>query len=226
MSKHSKSSSALLQATNLTIGFETKNGPVFPVRDFTFEIKRGETLGIVGESGSGKSLTSLAVMGLLFYGGGFIERGELWFESRKLGRVNLAEISQEQFKEIRGSEIAMIFQEPMSSLNPVYTCGAQIIEAIQLHLKLDKKEAKAKALSLFEQVQLPRPEKILDAYPHEISGGQKQRVMIAMALVSDPLLLIADEPTTALDVTVQAGVIELLQKLQEDNDTAIILALS
>lgn len=213
----------IIDVRNLEVTFATEDRVVKAVDNVSFSINKGKTLGIVGESGSGKSVTSLAIMRLIQQPVGKISQGEIWFDSPTLGKkIDLVRATPEEMREIRGKDIAMIFQEPMSSLNPVYTCGNQVMEAILLHENVTKKQAYDKTIELFKKVRLPRPEKMFDAYPHEISGGQKQRVMIAMALSCNPRLLIADEPTTALDVTVQAAILELLQILHEDKDVSII----
>lgn len=213
----------ILDVRNLEVSFSTDNGAVKAVDNITFKIPRGKTLGIVGESGSGKSVTSLAIMRLIQEPVGKITSGEIWFDSPTLKRkINLAKATPQEMREIRGKDIAMVFQEPMTSLNPVYTCGNQVMEAILLHENVTKKQAYDKTIELFKKVRLPRPKKMFNSYPHEISGGQKQRVMIAMALSCNPRLLIADEPTTALDVTVQAAILDLLQILHEDKDVSII----
>ncbi len=213
----------ILDVRNLEVSFSTDNGTVKAVDNITFKIPRGKTLGIVGESGSGKSVTSLAIMRLIQEPVGKITSGEIWFDSPTLKRkINLAKATPQEMREIRGKDIAMVFQEPMTSLNPVYTCGNQVMEAILLHENVTKKQAYDKTIELFKKVRLPRPKKMFNSYPHEISGGQKQRVMIAMALSCNPRLLIADEPTTALDVTVQAAILDLLQILHEDKDVSII----
>lgn len=213
----------ILDVRNLEVTFTTENQVVRAVDNISFTIEKGRTLGIVGESGSGKSVTSLAIMRLIQEKVGKIDNGEIWFESPTLGKkINLAKATPQEMREIRGKDIAMIFQEPMSSLNPVYTCGNQVMEAILLHENVTKKEAYNKTIELFKKVRLPRPKKMFNAFPHEISGGQKQRVMIAMALSCNPRLLIADEPTTALDVTVQAAILDLLQILHEDKEVSII----
>ncbi|WP_448528494.1 ABC transporter ATP-binding protein [Raineya sp.] len=213
----------LLEVKNLSITFTTSKGVIQAVKDVNFTVYKGETLGIVGESGSGKSVSSLAVLRLIQEGIGKITSGEIIFNSPKYGKINLLELTEAQMrKDIRGNEIAMIFQEPMTSLNPVFTCGEQVVETILLHQEVSREEAKKRAISLFEKVKLPEPERIFKAYPHEISGGQKQRVMIAMALSCEPALLIADEPTTALDVTVQAEVLKLIQELSNDSEMSVM----
>lgn len=213
----------LLEVKNLSVTFSTSKGIVQAVKNVSFTLHKGETLGIVGESGSGKSVTSLAILRLIQEGVGKVSEGEIIFHSPKMGKVNLLELSEAQMrKDIRGNDIAMIFQEPMTSLNPVYTCGEQVMETILLHQEVSKEEAKKRTITLFDKVKLPDPERIFKAYPHEISGGQKQRVMIAMALSCEPALLIADEPTTALDVTVQAEVLKLIQELRDELGMAVI----
>lgn len=211
----------LLDIKNLNIGFSTEQGIVNAVKGINFSLEKGKTVGIVGESGSGKSVTSLAMLQLLPLINCQIE-GEIIFKSKNLGTVDLTKLSADDIRQIRGREIAMIFQEPMSSLNPLYTCGEQVIEAILLHENCSKEDAKQKTITLFEQVELPRPADIFKSYPHQISGGQKQRVMIAMAISCHPSVLIADEPTTALDVTVQKNILLLLNKLQKEYNMAII----
>ncbi|HSH65937.1 MAG TPA: ABC transporter ATP-binding protein [Bacteroidia bacterium] len=207
----------LLEVKNLVTEFRTENETVKAVNNISFTLSRGETIGIVGESGSGKSVTSLSAMRLIPNPPGKITQGEIIYHSKTKGAIDLVPLSEKQMREYRGNEIAMIFQEPMTSLNPVYTCGDQVMEAILLHQKCSKKEAQERTLQLFNEVQLPRPETILKSYPHQLSGGQKQRVMIAMAMSCKPSVLIADEPTTALDVTVQATILELMSKLQREH---------
>lgn len=206
----------MLKVNHLNVQFKTQNGLAEAVRDSSFTLKKGETIGIVGESGSGKSVTSLAIMRLHDSNNTRI-KGEVL-----LNDVNILQLPENEMREIRGNRIAMIFQEPMTSLNPVLTCGFQVTEAIRCHLGVDKQEAKEKAIQLFNEVQLPRPEAIFDSYPHQISGGQKQRVMIAMALSCDPEILIADEPTTALDVTVQKTIIQLLLRLKAERNMSLL----
>ena len=206
----------MLKVNHLNVQFKTQNGLVEAVKDSSFTLKKGETIGIVGESGSGKSVTSLAIM-RLHNSNNTIINGEVL-----LNGTDILKLPENEMREIRGNRIAMIFQEPMTSLNPVLTCGFQVTEAIQLHLGLSKQEAKEKTIGLFKEVQLPRPRVIFDSYPHQLSGGQKQRVMIAMALSCDPEILIADEPTTALDVTVQKTIIELLMRLKADRHMSLI----
>jgi peptide/nickel transport system ATP-binding protein len=206
----------MLSVSNLTVQFKTQNGLFDAVNSISFDLAKGETIGIVGESGSGKSVTSLALMRLLDKNSSVI-KGKATLDS-----ISLCELSEEEMRAVRGNKMAMIFQEPMTSLNPVLTCGFQVTEAIQLHLGLGNAQAKAQTIKLFQEVQLPRPEVIFDSYPHQLSGGQKQRVMIAMALSCDPELLIADEPTTALDVTVQKTIIDLLKKLKDERGMSLI----
>lgn len=206
----------ILSVNQLSIDFHTKNETVHAVKNISFVLNKGETLGIVGESGSGKSVTSLSIMRLIS-NPGKISSGSINFNGQ-----DLIKASEDEMRSIRGSKIAMIFQEPMTSLNPVMRCGQQVAEALILHKKLSKSEARLKTLELFREVKLPRPEQIFDSYPHQISGGQKQRVMIAMALSCNPEILIADEPTTALDVTVQKSILELLKQLQEKYNMSII----
>jgi len=206
----------MLKVKHLNVKFKTRNGFIEAVKDTSFTLKKGETIGIVGESGSGKSVTSLAIMRLHNLANTIID-GEV-----QLNNTDILQLPEDAMREIRGNRIAMIFQEPMTSLNPVLTCGFQVTEAIRFHLGASKREAKEKAIKLFNEVQLPRPEAIFDSYPHQLSGGQKQRVMIAMALSCDPEILIADEPTTALDVTVQKTIIELLLRLKADRHMSLI----
>ncbi len=212
----------LLEIKNLVTEFRTEEDSVKAVNDISFTLSKGETIGIVGESGSGKSVTSLSVMRLIPNPPGKITGGEIIYHSKTRGPVDIVKLSEKEMRALRGNEIAMIFQEPMTSLNPVYTCGDQVMEAILLHQKCTKKQAKEKTIALFNEVQLPRPEDIFDSYPHQISGGQKQRVMIAMAMSCNPNILIADEPTTALDVTVQATILDLMLKLQRQHDMGIM----
>lgn len=211
----------LLEIKNLVTEFRTEDETVKAVNDISFTLNKGETIGIVGESGSGKSVTSLSVMRLIPNPPGRIASGEILFHTSS-GIVDLAKANEKTMRTLRGNEIAMIFQEPMTSLNPVYTCGDQVAEAIIVHQKVNKQEAKLRTIELFKKVQLPRPEAIFDTYPHQISGGQKQRVMIAMAMSCNPKILIADEPTTALDVTVQKTILELMNKLQLEHDMGIM----
>ncbi|MCO6466777.1 MAG: ABC transporter ATP-binding protein [Bradyrhizobiaceae bacterium] len=207
----------LLEVQNLVTEFKTENATVKAVDTVSFTVKKGRTLGIVGESGSGKSVTSLSVMRLIQTPPGRIASGKVLFTEKDGSVTDLLSLPEETMRKYRGNRIAMIFQEPMTSLNPVFTCGDQIIEAIRLHQQVSVAEAERRTLELLEEVQLPRPEQMMKSYPHQLSGGQKQRVMIAMAMSCNPDLLIADEPTTALDVTVQATILDLMRKLQKDH---------
>ena len=212
----------LLEFKNLVTEFHTEGTTVKAVNGVSFTLNKGETIGIVGESGSGKSVTSLSAMRLIPSPPGKISGGEIIFHQNDGTATDLLKISEEEMRKFRGNDIAMIFQEPMTSLNPVFTCGDQVMEAIILHQKLNKKDAKDLTIKLFEEVQLPTPERIFSTYPHQISGGQKQRVMIAMAMSCQPSVLIADEPTTALDVTVQKTILQLMQNLQKEHDMGIM----
>jgi len=220
--KEPKKEDYLLEVKSLQTFFKSDKSIVKAVDNISFELKRGETLGIVGESGSGKSVTSLSIMRLIPNPPGQIVGGEIIFNSPSRGKIDLAKLNEKEMQKIRGNEISMIFQEPMTSLNPVYTCGNQVMEAIMLHQKVKKSEAKQLTIELFKKVELPRPENIFHSYPHQISGGQKQRVMIAMAMSCRPSLLIADEPTTALDVTVQSRILELMRNLRDENNMSIV----
>ena len=213
---------ALLEFKNLVTEFHTEGKVVTAVNNISFTLNKGETIGIVGESGSGKSVTSLSAMRLVPSPPGKIAEGEILFHKKNGERVDLLQISEKEMRQYRGNEIAMIFQEPMTSLNPVFTCGDQVMEAIMLHQSLSRSEAEDLTIKLFEEVQLPDPERIFSTYPHQISGGQKQRVMIAMAMSCQPSVLVADEPTTALDVTVQKTILELMQNLQKEHDMGIL----
>jgi peptide/nickel transport system ATP-binding protein len=212
----------LLEVRNLVTEFKTDEEMVKAVNDVSFKLHRGETIGIVGESGSGKSVSALSVMRLIPSPPGKIVSGEIIYHSKNKETVDLTKISNKEMRKYRGNEIAMIFQEPMTSLNPVFTCGNQVVEALMLHKKIGETEAKKLTIELFNKVQLPRPQAIFDTYPHQISGGQKQRVMIAMAMSCNPNILIADEPTTALDVTVQKTILDLMLKLQREDDMGIM----
>lgn len=210
---------SLLEIENLFISFRSGKRETEVIKGISFHLEKGETLGIVGESGSGKSVTALSIMQLLS-SNGKINNGSIIFADPTPS--DLLKISEKKLRKIRGKEIAMIFQEPMTSLNPVMKCGKQVCEAMQIHLGLSRKEAKQKCLKLFEEVQLPDPERIFRSYPFELSGGQKQRVMIAMAMCCEPSILIADEPTTALDVTVQKSILLLMKNLQQKHGMSII----
>ncbi|PIV78937.1 MAG: glutathione ABC transporter ATP-binding protein GsiA [Rhodobacteraceae bacterium CG17_big_fil_post_rev_8_21_14_2_50_63_15] len=207
---------------NLRVTFETKDGPVVGVEDVSFSVNAGETVCIVGESGSGKSVSSLSLMRLVEYGGGTIAGGRMIFDRKEGGEIDLARTDQSLMRTIRGNEIGMIFQEPMTALNPVFTVGRQISEGLRVHRGLSKMQARARALELLREVRIPEAERRLDQYPHELSGGMRQRVVIAMALACAPRLLIADEPTTALDVTIQAEILALIDRLKRERGTAVI----
>jgi peptide/nickel transport system ATP-binding protein len=215
-------SKLLLDVKNLVTEFKTDGGIVKAVNDVSFTLNKGETIGIVGESGSGKSVTSLSIMRLIASPPGRIASGQILYNTRDGKQVDLTKIDDKDMRKYRGNEIAMIFQEPMTSLNPVFTCGDQVMEAILLHQKVTKKQAKDITLQMFEKVKLPNPQRVIDAYPHQLSGGQKQRVMIAMAMSCNPSILIADEPTTALDVTVQKTILDLMYQLKQEIDSAIM----
>jgi len=209
----------IIEVKNLRTGFRTDDGEVVAVDDISFSIPEGKTLGIVGESGCGKSVTSLSIMRLIQSPPGRIISGQILFEGK-----DLTKLSEGEMRKIRGNKISMIFQEPMTSLNPVFTVGDQISEAIQLHQsELNQQQVLQKTVDMLKLVGIPEPEKRVDNYPHELSGGMRQRVMIAMALSCNPRLLIADEPTTALDVTIQAQILELIQKIQKEMGTSMIL---
>ena len=209
----------ILRVSNLNIRF---GADFIAVNGISLQLDKGETLGIVGESGSGKSVTSLSIMQLIPSPPSHISGGGIHYTDRNGNTTEISALNENEIRKFRGNEIAMIFQEPMSSLNPVLTCGYQVAEALMLHKKIGKKEAKQKTIELFQKVKLPRSEQIFESYPHQLSGGQKQRVMIAMAISCDPAILIADEPTTALDVTVQASIIDLLKELQKENGMSIV----
>jgi len=214
-------SDILLDVKNLTVDFRTEEDTIRAVDGISYSVDKGESLGIVGESGSGKTVSSLALMRLIPRAGN-IANGEMLFNSRTRGMVDITKLSEKEMRTLRGNEIAMVFQEPMTSLNPVYTCGNQVMEAIMLHQKVSKSESRDRTIDLFKQVKIPRPEKIVNSYPHQLSGGQKQRVMIAMAMSCQPSILVADEPTTALDVTVQHAILELMKELQAEHDMSIV----
>lgn len=211
-------SSELLRVNNLVTSFRTERGQVRAVDEVSFAVKAGQTVGLVGESGCGKSVTSLSIMGLIQSPPGKIESGEIL-----LGGKNLLALTEAEMRKIRGNRVSMIFQEPMTSLNPVFSIGDQIGEAFRIHHKVGQKESLDKAVEMLRLVNIPAPEKRVKEYPHQLSGGMRQRVMIAMALACRPELLIADEPTTALDVTIQAQILELMAKLQTELNMAILL---
>ncbi len=213
--------SSLLDVRNIRVSFRSGRPDLPPARaveGVSFRVKAGETVGVVGESGCGKSVTGLTIMGLIPSPPGQIDSGEVVFEG-----VDLLGLSPGQMRRIRGKEIAMVFQEPMTSLNPIFTVGSQIVEAILVHEKVSKNEARARTIELLNRVQIPDPASRFGSYPHELSGGLRQRAMIAMALACSPKLLIADEPTTALDVTIQAQILELIQELREEMGMAVML---
>ena len=212
----------ILEVNDLSVAFQNETGLTEAVKDVSFYLKEGETLGIVGESGSGKSVTAMSVLRLIASPPGKILDGKVEFRSKTGQVLSLFDLKSREMREIRGREISMIFQEPMTALNPVFTCGDQVAEAIRAHERCSRVEAKRRTLALFEEVHLPRPAEIWRSYPHEISGGQKQRVMIAMAISCNPRILIADEPTTALDVTVQKTILDLLRELQAKRGMSII----
>lgn len=212
----------LLEVKNLITDFKTEDEYIRAVNDISFTLHRGETIGIVGESGSGKSVTSLSVMQLIPNPPGKISGGEILFHTKDKRVIDLTKISAKEMRGLRGNDIAMIFQEPMTSLNPVIKCGEQVMEAIMLHQKISRRAARVKTIELFDRVQLPDPQLMLDRYPHQLSGGQKQRVMIAMAMSCNPSILIADEPTTALDVTVQKTILDVMLNLQREHNMGIM----
>ncbi|HEY0361933.1 MAG TPA: ABC transporter ATP-binding protein [Solirubrobacteraceae bacterium] len=209
---------ALLEVTDLKVHFATDDGIVQAVDGVSYTVDRGQALGIVGESGSGKSVSSLTVMGLTRFAGNARISGSIVFDGK-----DLLNTSDEDMRRLRGNEVAMIFQDPLSSLHPFYKIGDQLVEAVQAHRDVSKAQALDRAVEMLGLVGIPEPRRRVDSYPHEFSGGMRQRVMIAMALINDPKLLIADEPTTALDVTVQAQILDLIQRLQRELDTAIVM---
>ncbi|MFS3129559.1 ABC transporter ATP-binding protein [Nocardioides sp. Bht2] len=211
------SSRAFLSVQDLVVHFKTADGIVKATDGLSYNLERGKTLGIVGESGSGKSVSSAAIMGL-HRGTNAMITGNIWLDD-----VDLLELSDREMRAKRGKEVAMIFQDPLSALHPYYSVGNQIAEAYRVHNKVSRRDARKKVVEMLELVGIPQPDRRYDSYPHEYSGGMRQRAMIAMALINDPSLVIADEPTTALDVTVQAQILDLLQKLQREFNTAIIM---
>ena len=206
----------LLEVKNLHTFFTTRKGIVKAVNDVSYTLEAGKTIGIVGESGSGKSVSAMSIIKLLD-SNGFIDKGEVWFEGKDLTKLNVNEMT-----DIRGNSISVIFQEPMTSLNPVFSVKKQLCEPFMIHQGLKRKEAEKKALEMLYAVQIPNPEAVMKQYPHQLSGGMRQRVMIAMALACKPKILIADEPTTALDVTIQAQILKLMNDLQKERGTSII----
>ena len=215
-------SAPIAEIQGLRVEFQTKDGPVLGVSDVSFDIKSGETVCVVGESGSGKSVSSLSLMRLVEFGGGKITAGRLLFNQKDANEIDLAQTEPNLMRSIRGNEIGMIFQEPMTALNPVFNVERQLTEGLRLHKGLSKADASAKALNLMREVRIPEPERRMKQYPHELSGGMRQRVVIAMALACEPRLLIADEPTTALDVTIQAEILALMDRLKRDTGTAVM----
>jgi peptide/nickel transport system ATP-binding protein len=213
---------SLLTIQDLTLDFTTDTSVTHALQNISFTVNKGEIVAVVGESGSGKSVTALSILQLLPSPPARYINGKIAFYNDDATEFDLLKLSQEEMKDIRGNLIGMIFQEPMTSLNPVFTCGSQVEEAIVLHKKLNHREAKEKTLALFREVRLPEPERIYKSYPHQLSGGQKQRVMIAMAMSCDPQLLICDEPTTALDVTVQKNILSLIKSLQQQHNMSVI----
>ena len=208
----------LLEVRDLTVGFDTPDGRASAVDRVSFSVRPGETLGLVGESGCGKTVTALALMRLVQTPPGRIDGGEILFKGR-----DILKLPEKEMRKIRGNEISMVFQEPMTSLNPVFTCGYQVEEAVVLHQKVTKREAYERTLEMLALVKIPDPKRVAKSYPHQLSGGMRQRVMIAMALSCNPSLLIADEPTTALDVTIQAQILDLLLGLQQTFGLAILM---
>jgi peptide/nickel transport system ATP-binding protein len=209
--------SSLLRVEHLRIEFPTRHGTLLAIDDVSFEIGRGEVLGVVGESGAGKSLTGAAIIGLL-EPPGRIAAGEIWLDGRRIDNL-----PYEQMRKVRGREIGAVFQDPLTSLNPLYSIGRQLIETIQTHLDLSGGAARQRAIELLKEVGIPAAERRLDHYPHQFSGGMRQRVVIALALAAEPKLIIADEPTTALDVSIQAQIITLLKRLTRERETAVML---
>ncbi|MBK0328695.1 ABC transporter ATP-binding protein [Rhodobacteraceae bacterium F11138] len=212
----------IARVEGLRVAFQTKDGPVVGVQDVSFDVHPGETVCIVGESGSGKSVTSLSLMRLVEFGGGSIEAGQLIFDRKDGDELDVATAEQDLMRQIRGNEIGMIFQEPMTALNPVFTIGRQLTEGLRVHKGLSRADATERALTLLREVRIPEPERRLKQYPHELSGGMRQRVVIAMAMACAPRLLIADEPTTALDVTIQAEILALMDRLKRETGTAVM----
>ncbi|MBC7535434.1 MAG: ABC transporter ATP-binding protein, partial [Ferruginibacter sp.] len=211
----------LLSIKNLSINFDDKGNAIKAVDSISLNVEKGKITALVGESGSGKSVTALSVLKLL--PGNTNISGNIFFSPDGSQQIDLGNLSQKDIKEIRGNKIAMIFQEPMTSLNPVLTCGWQVMETLMAHQKLSRKKARERTIKLFTQVELPDPAAMVNRYPHQVSGGQKQRVMIAMAISCNPDLLIADEPTTALDVSVQKSILELIKRIQVQNELGVLL---
>jgi ABC-type glutathione transport system ATPase component len=222
MKNNSLKKSPILDVNSLKVNFQTKTGKVTGVKDLSFSIFPGETVCLVGESGSGKSVSSLSIMRLVEFGGGKIDSGSIMFSSNSKAEKDLIDFNQKDMRGIRGNEIGMVFQEPMTALNPVFTVKRQLTEGLRIHKKMGKKEAQLEALNLLKSVRIPEPERRLNQYPHELSGGMRQRIVIAMALACKPRILIADEPTTALDVTIQAEILTLLNRLKQETGTSIL----
>ena len=222
MKNTSLKKSPILDVNSLKVNFQTKTGKVTGVKDLSFSIFPGETVCLVGESGSGKSVSSLSIMRLVEFGGGKIDTGSIMFSSNSKAEKDLIDFNQKDMRGIRGNEIGMVFQEPMTALNPVFTVKRQLTEGLRIHKKMGKKEAQLEALNLLKSVRIPEPERRLNQYPHELSGGMRQRIVIAMALACKPRILIADEPTTALDVTIQAEILTLLNRLKQETGTSIL----
>ena len=222
MKKTNLKNSPILDVNSLKVNFQTKTGKVTGVKDLSFSIFPGETVCLVGESGSGKSVSSLSIMRLVEFGGGKIDSGSIMFSSNSKDEKDLIDFNQKDMRGIRGNEIGMVFQEPMTALNPVFTVKRQLTEGLRIHKKMGKKEAQLEALNLLKSVRIPEPERRLNQYPHELSGGMRQRIVIAMALACKPRILIADEPTTALDVTIQAEILTLLNRLKQETGTSIL----
>jgi len=212
----------IAQVKGLTVEFQTKDGPVVGVEDVSFEISPGETVCVVGESGSGKAVSSLSLMRLVEFGGGKIARGQLLFDRSNGEEIDLAQADQNLMRHIRGNGIGMIFQEPMTALNQVFTVGRQLTEGLRVHKNLSRAAAKKRAIELLREVRIPEPEQRLKQFPHELSGGMRQRVVIAMAMACEPRLLIADEPTTTLDVTIQAEILALMDRLKRETGMAVM----
>ena len=222
MESKTKNNAPVLDVKKLKVNFQTKTGKVTGVNDLSFSIFPGETVCLVGESGSGKSVSSLAIMRLVEFGGGKIDAGSIMFASNSYVHSDLIDSDQHNMREIRGNEIGMVFQEPMTALNPVFTIKRQLTEGLRVHKQMSKNEANIEALNLLKSVRIPEPERRLHQYPHELSGGMRQRIVIAMALACKPKILIADEPTTALDVTIQAEILTLLNRLKKEIGTSIL----
>tara|TARA_R110002124_G_scaffold11573_19_gene55046 strand:- start:5553 stop:7418 length:1866 start_codon:yes stop_codon:yes gene_type:complete len=220
--RQDKDGTPVVRVENLRVSFQTRGGEVLGVENVSFAINPGETVCIVGESGSGKSVSSLSLMRLVEFGGGQIAGGHIFFDRTRDGELDIAEADQGLMRKIRGNEIGMIFQEPMTALNPVFTIGRQLTEGLRLHMGLDRKAAQARAIELLREVRIPEAARRMTQYPHELSGGMRQRVVIAMALACKPRLLIADEPTTALDVTIQAEILALMDRLKRETGTAVM----